>query len=58
MGKTEGNRQCGRASRRWEDNIKIDLRQIRWAYVELVDLAQDKDNCLAVMNTVMYIRVP
>ena len=28
FGKTEGNRQCGRASRRWEDNIKMDRKEI------------------------------
>jgi hypothetical protein len=41
--------------RRWVDNIKIDLREIGW---EWIDLAQDRDQWRAIVNTVMNIRVP
>jgi hypothetical protein len=32
MGKPEGKRQLGRTIRRWEDNIKMDLRELGWGY--------------------------
>jgi hypothetical protein len=40
------------------DNIKIDLREIRWDGVDWVDLAQDRDQWRALVNTVMNLRVP
>jgi hypothetical protein len=52
LGKPEGRRPLGRPRRRWMDNIKIDLREIGW------DLAQDKDQWRALVNTVMNLRVP
>jgi hypothetical protein len=55
VGKPEGYRPLGRPRRRWEDNIKIDLRQdgVVWT-----DLAQDRDQWRALVNTVMNLRVP
>jgi hypothetical protein len=40
------------------DNIKMELREIRWDSVEWIDLAQDKDKRRALVNTVMNLRVP
>jgi hypothetical protein len=40
------------------DNIKIDLREIGWDGVGLVDLAQDRDQWRALVNTVMNLPVP
>jgi hypothetical protein len=40
------------------DNIKIDLREIGWDGVGWIDLAQDRDQWRALLNTVMNIRVP
>jgi hypothetical protein len=40
------------------DNIKIDLREIGWDGFEWIDLAQDRDQWKALMNTVMNLRVP
>jgi hypothetical protein len=40
------------------DNIKIDLTEIRWDGVDWVDLAQDRDQWRALVNTVMNLRVP
>jgi hypothetical protein len=40
------------------DDIKIDLREIEWEGVDWVDLAQDRDQWRAVVNTVMNLRVP
>jgi hypothetical protein len=40
------------------DNIKIDLREIRWDGMDWIDLAQDRDQWGALVNTVMNILVP
>jgi hypothetical protein len=58
VGKTEGRRPLGRPWRRWEDNIKMDLREVGWEGADLIDLAQDRDRWRAVVNTVMNLRVP
>jgi hypothetical protein len=58
MGKPEGNRPLGRPRRRWEDNIKMDLREIGWGGVDWIDLAQDRDQWRALVNTVMNLWVP
>jgi hypothetical protein len=58
VGKPEGKRPLGRPRRRWEDNIKMDLRNIRWGGMDWTDLAQDRDQWRALENTVMNLRVP
>jgi hypothetical protein len=40
------------------DNITIDLREIGWDGVDWIDLAQDRDQWRALVNTVMNLRVP
>jgi hypothetical protein len=40
------------------DNIKIDLREIGWDDIDWIDLAQDRDQGRALVNTVMNLRVP
>jgi hypothetical protein len=57
VGKPEGKRPLGRPRRRWEDGIKMDLREIGWGCVEWIQLAQDKDRWRAVVNAVMNLRV-
>ena len=57
MGKPEGRRRLGKPRRRWEDNIKIDLRKVGWKGIDLIDLAQDRDSWRAVVNAVMNFRV-
>jgi hypothetical protein len=57
VGKPEGKRLLGRPRRRWEDGIKMDLREIGWGGVEWIHLAQDRDRCRAVVNAVMNLRV-
>jgi hypothetical protein len=54
----EGRRPLGRPRRRWEDNIKMDLREIRFGDVDWIHLVQDRDRWQALMNTVMNLRVP
>jgi hypothetical protein len=57
VGKSEGKRPLGRPRRRWVDNIKIDLREIEWDGMDWIDLAQDRDQWRALVNTVLNLRV-
>jgi hypothetical protein len=57
MGKPEGKRPLGRSRRRWEDGIRMDLREIGWGSVDWIQLAQDGDRSQALVNTVMNLRV-
>jgi len=41
--KSEGKRQLGRPRHRWEDNIRMDLREIGWERMDWIHLAQDRD---------------
>jgi hypothetical protein len=58
VGKPEGKRPLGRPRRRWVDNIKIDLREIGWNGGDWIELAQDRDQWRALVNTVINLRVP
>jgi hypothetical protein len=51
--KLEGRRPRGRPRRKWEDNIKLDHREIGWGVMDWVNLAQDRDQCRALVNMVM-----
>jgi hypothetical protein len=55
LGKPEGKKLLGRPRRRWVDNIKMDLREIGWDGVELIDMAQDRDQWRALVNTVLNL---
>ena len=43
VGKPEGRRPLGRPTRRWEDNIRMDLREVGYGCVDWMELAQDTD---------------
>ena len=58
VGKPEGKRPLGRPRRRWEDNIKIDLREVGGGCGDWIELSQDRDRWRALVNTVMNLRVP
>jgi hypothetical protein len=58
VGKPEEKRPLGRLRRRWEDNIKIDLREIGWGGMNWIDLAQDRGQWRTLVNTVINFRVP
>jgi hypothetical protein len=58
VGKPEGKRPLGRPRHRWKDYIIMDLREIGWGDMDLIDLAQDRDQWRAVVNTVMNLWVP
>jgi hypothetical protein len=54
--KPKGKRPLGRLRRRWEDGIRMSLREIGWG-VDWIRLAQDRDRWRAVVNAVMNLRV-
>jgi hypothetical protein len=54
----EGKGPLGRRRRRWEDNIKMDLREIRIDGANWIQLAQDRVQWLTFLNTVLNLRVP
>ena len=51
--KPEGKRPLGRPRRRWDDNIKMDLREVRCGGMERIELAQDRDRLRTLVNAVM-----
>jgi hypothetical protein len=53
MGKPEGKRPLGRPRHRWEDGIRMDLREISWGSVDWIQLAQDRDRWWALVNMVI-----
>jgi hypothetical protein len=57
-GKPERKRPLGRPRRRWEDNIKMDLQEVRCGGVDWIGLAQDRDRWQALVNAAMNLRVP
>jgi hypothetical protein len=57
VGKPEGKRSLGRPRCRWVDNVKMDLREVRWDGRDWIDLAEDKDRWRAHVNAVMNLRV-
>ena len=58
VGKPEGKRPLGRPRRRWEDNIKMDLREVGCDPREWIDFAEDRDQWRAYVLAVMNLRVP
>jgi hypothetical protein len=58
VGKPEGKRPVGRPRRRWVENIKMDLSEIGWGGVDWIGLGQDRDKWRALVNAVMYFRIP
>jgi hypothetical protein len=53
VGKAEGKRPLGRPSRRREDNIRMDIKEVGWKVVGWIHLAQDGDQWRVLPNTVM-----
>jgi hypothetical protein len=58
VGKPEGRRPLGRPRRRWEVNIRIDLREVGCGRVDWMELAQDRDRWRALVSAVMNLWVP
>jgi hypothetical protein len=57
VGKPEGKRPLRRPRRRWEDGMRLDLREIGLGGVDWIRLAQDRDRWRAVVSAVMNLRV-
>jgi hypothetical protein len=51
-------RPLGRLRHRWVSNIKMDLIEIGCGGMDWIDLAQDRDQCMGLMNMVMNLQVP
>ncbi|KAJ4450296.1 hypothetical protein ANN_01716 [Periplaneta americana] len=58
VGRPEGKRHLGRPRRRWEDNIKMDLREVGYDDRDWINLAQDRDQWRAYVRAAMNLRVP
>jgi hypothetical protein len=58
VGKPEGRRLLRRSICRWEDNIRMDHREIGSCGMDCINLFQDKDQCRALVNTVMKFLAP
>jgi hypothetical protein len=58
VGRPESKRPLGRLRRRWDDNIKMDFREIGINETNWIQLAQDRVQWWACVNTVMNPRVP
>jgi hypothetical protein len=58
VGKQERNTPLGGPRRRWVDNAKIDLREIGWGGMDWINMAQDRDQWRALVNTVKNLWVP
>jgi hypothetical protein len=57
VGKPEGKRPLGRPRCRWEDGIRMDLRENGFGDVDWIRLSQDRDRWRAVVSAVMNLRV-
>jgi hypothetical protein len=58
VGKPEGKRPFGKPTRRWEDNIKMDLQEVGAGRGDCMELAQDRERWRALVVTVKNLRVP
>jgi hypothetical protein len=58
VGRPEGRRPPGRRRPRWEDNIKMDVREVGIDGANWIQLAQDRSQWRAFVNTIMNLRVP
>jgi hypothetical protein len=58
IGKPEGKRPSGKPRRRWEDNVRTDLREIMWKDVDWKLLVHDRDSWWDLANTGTNFWVP
>jgi hypothetical protein len=57
VGKPEGNRPLRIPRLRWEDNIRMDLKEVGCGDIDWIGLAQDRDRWRVLVNAVMNLRV-
>jgi hypothetical protein len=58
VGKPEGKRSLGRPRRIWEDNIRMDLQEVRCGGMDWIELAQGRDRWRVLVTSVKNLRVP
>ena len=58
VGKPEGMRTLGRPRRRWVDNIRMDLQELKCGCMDWIGLAQDRDRWRTLVSVVMKFRGP
>jgi hypothetical protein len=58
VGKPEGKRPLGRPRGRWVDNIRMVLGDVGWGDVDWIGLAQDRNRCRGLVNSVLNIPIP
>ena len=58
VGKPEGKKPLGIPRRRWVDNIRMDLQEVRCGYMDWTGQAQDRDRWRTLVSAVMNFRVP
>jgi hypothetical protein len=58
VGKPEENRSLGGPRCTWVENIKMNVREIGWDVIDWTDLAEDRDQWRALVNTLINLRVP
>jgi hypothetical protein len=58
VGKPEEKRPLEGPSRRWENNIKMDLQEVKCGDMEWIELAQDNDRWRTLVNFVMNLHLP
>jgi hypothetical protein len=58
VGKGEGKRPPGGPIYRWENNIKMDLRELEWGDIDWFDVAQNREQWRALGDTAMNLWVP
>jgi hypothetical protein len=58
VGKPEGKRPLGKPRCWWVDSIRMALGEVGWGDVDWIGLAQDRNRWRALVNSVLYLRVP
>jgi hypothetical protein len=58
VGKPEGKRPLGIPTRRWEDNVRMDLQEVGCGCADRIGLAQDRDRWWAIVSAVRNLRAP
>jgi hypothetical protein len=58
VGKPKGKRPLGRPRRKCEDNIKMDLQEVRYGGMDWIELAEDRDRWRTLMHAAMNLLVP
>jgi hypothetical protein len=58
VGKPEEKGPLGRPRRGWVDNIRMNLEEMGWGDVDWIGLAQDRNRCRALVNSVLNLQVP